>query len=115
MSEAVAVPNIPNEAWRLPVTGIVGMICLIIAEAAIFIIFVVAYVFYIGKSLSGPYAEGCAHAADLHIHLPAIQQPYGSRRSLCASAEQTQPMLALVGGYGAAGWHISRGNRARVV
>ena len=30
------------------------MACLIIAEAAIFIIFVVAYVFYLGKSLTGP-------------------------------------------------------------
>ena len=34
--------------------GEVGMICLIAAEAAIFTIFVVAYVFYIGKSVSGP-------------------------------------------------------------
>jgi cytochrome c oxidase subunit III len=32
----------------------VGMICLIIAEGAMFIIFVVAYLFYLGKSLSGP-------------------------------------------------------------
>jgi cytochrome c oxidase subunit 3 len=30
------------------------MACLIVAESAIFIIFVVAYIFYIGKSLSGP-------------------------------------------------------------
>jgi len=30
------------------------MACLIIAESAIFIIFVVAYIYYIGKSLSGP-------------------------------------------------------------
>ena len=30
------------------------MACLIIAESAIFIIFIVAYVYYIGKSLSGP-------------------------------------------------------------
>jgi cytochrome c oxidase subunit 3/cytochrome o ubiquinol oxidase subunit 3 len=30
------------------------MVCLIVAESAIFIIFVVAYIFYIGKSLSGP-------------------------------------------------------------
>jgi cytochrome c oxidase subunit 3/cytochrome o ubiquinol oxidase subunit 3 len=30
------------------------MVCLILAESAIFLIFVVAYVFYIGKSLSGP-------------------------------------------------------------
>jgi cytochrome c oxidase subunit 3 len=40
--------------WVLPHRGIVGMACLIVAESAIFIIFVVAYVYYIGKSLSGP-------------------------------------------------------------
>jgi cytochrome c oxidase subunit 3 len=34
--------------------GHVGMICLIAAEAAIFTIFVVAYLFYLGKSVSGP-------------------------------------------------------------
>lgn len=34
--------------------GQVGMICLIGAEAAIFTIFVVAYLFYLGKSQSGP-------------------------------------------------------------
>lgn len=37
-----------------PSRGLVGMCCLILAESALFIIFVVAYVFYIGKSLSGP-------------------------------------------------------------
>src|ERR1700733_2818927 len=40
--------------WKLPYRGNVGMACLIIAESAIFIIFVVAYICYIGKSLSGP-------------------------------------------------------------
>jgi cytochrome c oxidase subunit III len=30
------------------------MFCLIAAEAAIFVIFIVAYLFYVGKSLSGP-------------------------------------------------------------
>src|SRR5258705_13244696 len=40
--------------WVLPHRGIVGMACLIMAESAIFLIFVVAYVYYIGKSLSGP-------------------------------------------------------------
>lgn len=34
--------------------GRVGMWCLIIAESAIFSIFVVAYLYYAGKSLSGP-------------------------------------------------------------
>lgn len=40
--------------WTQPYRGTVGMACLIVAEAAIFIIFIVAYIFYIGKSLSGP-------------------------------------------------------------
>ena len=40
--------------WILPHRGVVGMACLIIAESAIFIIFVVAYIYYIGRSLSGP-------------------------------------------------------------
>ncbi len=41
-------------AWKLPYRGKVGMACLIFAESAIFTIFVVAYLFYVGKSLSGP-------------------------------------------------------------
>ena len=32
-----------------------GMFCLILTESAFFAIFVVGYLFYIGKSLSGPY------------------------------------------------------------
>jgi cytochrome c oxidase subunit 3/cytochrome o ubiquinol oxidase subunit 3 len=42
------------QPWVLPSRGIVGMVCLILAESAIFLIFVVAYIYYIGKSLSGP-------------------------------------------------------------
>ncbi len=48
-----AIP-LPPERWELPERGPVGMICLIIAEAAIFLIFVVAYLFYLGKSATGP-------------------------------------------------------------
>ncbi len=43
--------------WRLPDRGRVGVICLILTEAALFTIFVVAYLYYIGKSLSGPYPQ----------------------------------------------------------
>jgi cytochrome c oxidase subunit 3/cytochrome o ubiquinol oxidase subunit 3 len=39
---------------RLPDRGKVAMASLIIAESAIFTIFVVAYLFYLGKSLAGP-------------------------------------------------------------
>jgi cytochrome c oxidase subunit III len=41
-------------AWSLPYRGKVGMASLIIAESAIFTIFVVAYLYYVGKSLTGP-------------------------------------------------------------
>ena len=41
-------------AWRLPSRGRVGMISLIIAESAIFSIFVVAYIYYMGRDISGP-------------------------------------------------------------
>src|SRR3989440_4438542 len=52
---AITIP-IPGsrQPWILPDRGKVGMASLIIAESAIFTIFVVAYLFYLGKSLSGP-------------------------------------------------------------
>src|SRR5260370_4058319 len=40
--------------WKLPYRGKVGMACLIFAESAIFSIFVVAYLYYVGKVFSGP-------------------------------------------------------------
>jgi cytochrome c oxidase subunit 3 len=43
-----------DEDWVLPYHGTVAMLALIVAETAIFAIFVVAYVYYIGKSISGP-------------------------------------------------------------
>jgi cytochrome c oxidase subunit 3 len=55
MKTASTIPISTTEvAWTLPYRGTVGMACLIVAESAIFIIFVVAYIFYIGKSLTGP-------------------------------------------------------------
>jgi cytochrome c oxidase subunit 3 len=52
---AIATPLAETPvAWKLPYHGKVGMACLIIAESAIFTIFVVAYLFYVGKSFSGP-------------------------------------------------------------
>jgi cytochrome c oxidase subunit III len=54
LSETAVIPQAPTEAWVLPSRGIVGMACLILAESAIFLIFIVAYVYYLGKSVSGP-------------------------------------------------------------
>src|SRR5436309_1061520 len=41
--------------WSLPSRRKIGVISLIVTETALFTIFAVAYLFYIGKSLTGPY------------------------------------------------------------
>jgi Heme/copper-type cytochrome/quinol oxidase, subunit 3 len=43
-----------DRPWVLPSRGRVGMLALIVAESAIFTIFVVAYIYNLGRSLSGP-------------------------------------------------------------
>ena len=43
-----------NTEWTLPSRGKLGMACLIVAETAMFAIFVVAYVYYMGRDTSGP-------------------------------------------------------------
>ena len=54
MSSAAITRPSNEPQWVLPSRGHVGMFTLIAAEFAIFTIFVVAYIFYIGKSMSGP-------------------------------------------------------------
>jgi cytochrome c oxidase subunit 3 len=71
--------------------GRVGMIVLIGAEAAIFTIFVVAYLFYVGKSLTGPARKDvlsapivytiCLLSSSLTIHLATKSLMRGSVRS----------------------------------
>ena len=48
---------LPTESadWVLPSRRKIGVVSLIVTETALFTIFAVAYLFYIGKSLSGPY------------------------------------------------------------
>jgi cytochrome c oxidase subunit III len=53
---ATPIP-LPLHQWSPPSRGRVGMFALIAAEAAIFTIFVVAYLYYIGKSLTGPFPK----------------------------------------------------------
>jgi cytochrome c oxidase subunit III len=76
-------------AWKLPYRGKVGMACLIIAESAIFTIFVVAYLFYVGKSLAGPtprevleppmFYTICLLSSSLTIHFAAKLLARGNR------------------------------------
>ena len=77
--------------WDRPDRGRVGMFSLIAAEAAIFTIFVVAYLFYIGKSLTGPMPKDvlsvpifytiCLLSSSLTIHLAAKFLRQGSVRA----------------------------------
>jgi len=67
------------------------MYCLIAAEAAIFTIFVVAYIFYIGKSVTGPQPKDvlrapifytvCLLASSLTVHLAVRNLVAGSIRA----------------------------------
>ena len=41
-------------AWELPDRGAVGIVMLILTEAVLFLMFVAAYLFYLGKNVSGP-------------------------------------------------------------
>ena|SRR5215467_11525359 len=54
MSVATVTAFEPELRWGPSARGRLGMYYLIVAEAAIFSIFVVAYLFYLGKSLTGP-------------------------------------------------------------
>jgi cytochrome c oxidase subunit 3 len=77
--------------WRLPSKGRVGMWCLIAAEAAIFTIVVVAYLFYIGKSTTGPQPKDVLHppifytvcllASSLTIHIALRRIAAGEMRA----------------------------------
>jgi cytochrome c oxidase subunit 3/cytochrome o ubiquinol oxidase subunit 3 len=43
--------------WKTPSRGVVAMASLITAEAAIFTIFVVAYLYYLGRDVTGPFPK----------------------------------------------------------
>jgi cytochrome c oxidase subunit 3/cytochrome o ubiquinol oxidase subunit 3 len=75
---SIAMPE-PEVQWTLPSRGRVAMLSLIAAESAIFSIFLVAYLFYLGKSLSGPTPKEilrvpilftiCLLSSSISIHL----------------------------------------------
>jgi cytochrome c oxidase subunit 3/cytochrome o ubiquinol oxidase subunit 3 len=55
MASSVAQPV--ETKWKLPDRGAVGILSLILTEISLFSIFVIAYLFYIGKSLTGPFPK----------------------------------------------------------
>ena len=85
---AISVSEI-QQPWSLPYRGKVAMAGLIIAESAIFTIFVIAYLFYIGKSLTGPtprevletpiFYTICLLSSSLTIHYAGKSLQKGNR------------------------------------
>src|SRR4029077_17490107 len=83
-----------TDVRKLPYRGTVGMASLIIAEAAIFTIFVVAYLYYAGKSLSGPtpsevletpiFTTICLLSSSLTVHFAARFLHLGRRGAFLA-------------------------------
>jgi cytochrome c oxidase subunit III len=79
VSSAAITQSATSPEWSLPSRGRVGMASLIAAESAIFTIFVVAYLFYVGKDVSGPTPKDvlevpvvgtiCLLSSSLTIHL----------------------------------------------
>lgn len=105
MSETAVIPQHAEEVWKLPSRGIVGMACLILAEAAIFLIFVVAYVFYIGRSLSGPtprevldlpiFATVCLLSSSISVHFAGSALHDGKQR-ICSLWLATTVLLGSI-------------------
>ena len=91
MSAAAMWLQETQRPWDLPDRGKVAMASLIIAESAIFTIFVVAYLFYIGKSLTGPtprevletpiFFTICLLSSSLTIHYAGKFLHRGERRA----------------------------------
>lgn len=94
MSTLLAVTHPSDTRWELPERGPVAMYCLIAAETAIFTIFVVAYIFYLGKSASGPQPADvlrvpiagtiCLLTSSLTIHFAGARLRAGDIRAFGA-------------------------------
>jgi len=89
VSEAVVTHPSTSETWTLPSRGIVGMACLILAESSIFIIFIAAYIYYLGKDLVGPkphevleipiFTSICLFSSSATVHFAVSALEHGKR------------------------------------
>jgi cytochrome c oxidase subunit 3/cytochrome o ubiquinol oxidase subunit 3 len=91
------------------------MACLIVAESAIFTIFVVAYLYYLGKDLTGPtprqvldlpiFTTVCLLSSSLTVHL-AVSALHRAKRHACSLWLATTVLLGgiFLGGT-AMEWH----------
>jgi cytochrome c oxidase subunit 3/cytochrome o ubiquinol oxidase subunit 3 len=91
MSAGSLAVSSSNPSWKLPSRGQIAMFCLITAESAIFTIFVIAYLFYLGKSATGPQPQNvlsppvfftiCLLSSSITIHLATQRIESGKTKS----------------------------------
>jgi len=103
------------EPWHLPSRGRVAMLSLITGESAIFTIFVVAYVYYIGKSLTPPTPQQvldipifntiCLLSSSVTIWLAEREIERGRMRGFAAWWALTIALGAIFIGGTAIEWH----------
>jgi cytochrome c oxidase subunit 3/cytochrome o ubiquinol oxidase subunit 3 len=106
---------VDEQPWVLPNKGIVGMWCLIAAEAAIFLIFVTAYLFYLGKSLSGPTPSQvlelpilgtiCLLSSSVTVHMAVAALRKGNIRGCTLGLAGTVTLAAAFLATTAQEWH----------
>jgi cytochrome c oxidase subunit III len=100
---SVMQPRPEAAEWNLPPRGRAGVVGLIVAEASLLGVFVVAYLFYLGKSLSGPSPKDVLEVPILNtICLLASSATVGLavralRRGDQRQAEAWLPLTAVLG------------------
>jgi len=98
-ASAISMESPLETPWTLPYRGTVGMACLIVAESAVFLIFVIAYIFYIGKSLTGPtpaqvlelpiFGTICLLSSSITVHYAVSALRQGNLRNCTANLAGT--------------------------
>ena len=112
---AASLPGSHAPETTLPYRGFVGMACLIVAEAAIFLIFVVAYIYYEGRSLSGPtpaqvletpiFGTICLLSSSITIHYCVAALHKGKMRMFTLQLAATVVLGLIFLGTTASEWH----------
>lgn len=88
---SIAAARPAGTEWRLPSRGTVGILLFIGAETSLFAIFLAAYLYYIGKSVSGPTPHEVLHfpvamtvallSSSVTIHLATMALHRGAIRA----------------------------------
>ena len=115
MSQVGFINSSTSEPWAMPSRGVVGMACLIVAESAIFVIFIVAYIYYLGKSITGPkphdvlelpiFTSICLFSSSATVHFAVSALEHGKRSLISLWLAATVLLGGIFIGGTALEWH----------